>query len=89
MPKGIFEEIKNNNNKVKKNYYEKLIDDRIELIKLLCVNKQFIELLETHSTIIEIERQQLISKGIEPIRGNEIERFKILVKDALYELGGK
>lgn len=89
MPKGIFEEIKNNNNKVKKNYYEKLIDDRIELIKLLCVNKQFIELLETHSTIIEIERQQLISKGIEPVRGNEIERFKILVKDALYELGGK
>lgn len=89
MPKGIFEEIKNNNNKIKKNYYEKLIDDRIELIKLLCVNKQFIELLETHSTIIEIERQQLISKGIEPIRGNEIERFKILVKDALYELGGK
>lgn len=89
MPKGIFEEIKNNNNKVKKNYYEKLIDDRIELIKLLCVDKQFIELLETHSTIIEIERQQLISKGIEPIRGNEIERFKILVKDALYELGGK
>ena len=89
MPKGIFEEVKNNNKRIKKNYYEKLIDDRIELIKLLCVNKQFIELLETHSTIIEIERQQLISKGIEPIRGNEIERFKILVKDALYELGGK
>lgn len=88
MPKSVFEEAKNNNKRIKKNYYEKLIDDRIELIKLLCVNKQFMELIETHSTIIEIERQQLISKGIEPIKGNEIERFKILIKDAIYELGG-
>ena len=88
MPKSVFEEAKNNNKRIKKNYYEKLIGDRIELIKLLCVNKQFMELIETHSTIIEIERQQLISKGIEPIKGNEIERFKILIKDAIYELGG-